>query len=144
VKNLAVWIGGAVASLLASLTALSFSDSDPAWGALFGVFLFVGILAAFYVLASIFSDGVESRARWKILVVALAATLLLGGISMSTPTTLMGLVIACLVAAAVSLAGLMFWIKVKRLQALKITAWYIGFVIGYLVVVGLIFGPPAT
>jgi hypothetical protein len=49
------------------------------------------------------------------------------------------LAIACLAAAAVSLVGLIFLIKVTKLQALKITGSYIGFVIGYSIVVDLIF-----
>jgi len=86
-----------------------------------------------------FSDGAESRARWQIFTVALVATVLLNGISQSNPT-LLGLVTACLVAAAVSLGGLIFWIRVTRLQAVKITASYIGFVLAYSTVIDLIFG----
>jgi Kef-type K+ transport system membrane component KefB len=95
-------------------------------------------LVSFYIFVSIFSDGAESAARWKILAIALLATLLLNGISSESPT-LLGLGIACLAAAIVSLAGLIFWVKVTRLQALKITGSYIGFVLAYSVVIGLIF-----
>ena len=105
-------------------------------GIVFGIIL---PLAAFYIFVSIFSDGVESQARWKIFAVAAVATFLLSGISRSSPT-LVGSVMACSVAAAVSFAGLIFWTKVTRLQAFKITGSYIGFVIGYSLVVGLIFG----
>ena len=109
-------------------------------GIVFGIIL---PLAAFYIFVSIFSDGVESQARWKIFAVAAVATFLLSGISRSSPT-LVGAVMACSAAAAVSFAGLIFWIKVTRLQALKITGSYIGFVIGYSLVVGLIFGHHAA
>jgi hypothetical protein len=95
-------------------------------------------LVSFYIFVSIFSDGMESEARWKILAIALLATLLLSGFSRASPT-LLGLGLACLAAAIVSLVGLIFWIKVTRTQALRITASYIGFVLAYSVVVGLIF-----
>ena len=90
------------------------------------MFGFILPLAALYVFVSIFSDGAESQARWQIFVVALVATVLLRGIGSSMPT-LLGTAVACLVAAAVSLTGLIFWIKVTRTQALKITGSYIGF-----------------
>ena len=96
-------------------------------------------LASFYVFVSIFSDGLESQARWKIFALALIDTLLLNGISHSIPTWL-GLAIACLAAACVSLGGLIFWIGVTRLQALKITGSYIGFVLGCSIVLGFIYG----
>lgn len=95
-------------------------------------------LVSFYIFVSIFSDGAESTARWKILAIALLATLLLNGISNASPT-LLGLGIGCLTAAIVSLVGLIFWVKVTRPQALKITGSYIGFVLAYSVVIGLIF-----
>jgi hypothetical protein len=96
-------------------------------------------LASFYVFVSLFSDGAESRARWQIFAVALVATVLLNGISNGIPT-LLGVAIACLVAAGVSLGGLIFWIRVTRLQAVKITASYIGFVVAYSLVITLLFG----
>jgi hypothetical protein len=95
-------------------------------------------LVSFYIFVSIFSDGAESTARWKILAIALLATLLLNGISNAIPT-LLGLGIACLAAAIASFGGLIFWVKVTRPQALKITGSYIGFVLAYSVVIGLIF-----
>jgi hypothetical protein len=95
-------------------------------------------LVSFYICVSIFSDGAESEARWKILAIALLATLLLNGISSASPT-LLGLGLACLAAAIVCLAGLIFWIKVTRPQALKIATSYIGFVLAHSVVIGLIF-----
>jgi hypothetical protein len=100
-------------------------------------------LTAFYVFVSIFSHGAESDARWRILAIALVATLLLAAIT-SQNRSLLGLAVACFVAAVVSLVGLIFWIKVTRSQALKITGSYIGFVVGYSVVVDLIFGPRAA
>jgi hypothetical protein len=108
----------------------------PQWG--FDVFSFILPLVAFYIAVSIFSDGAASEARWKILAVAIVATILLFGISNSSPT-LIGLAVACVVAAAVSLAGLIFWIRLTRIQALKVTGAYIGFVIVYSVVVAFIF-----
>jgi hypothetical protein len=101
------------------------------------VFGLVFSLASFYVFVSIFSDGVESKARWKIFAVSLVATGLLYGLGATQ--SLLSLAIACLAAAAVSLVGLIFLIKVTKLQALKITGSYIGFVIGYSIVVDLIF-----
>jgi branched-subunit amino acid transport protein AzlD len=96
-------------------------------------------LVSFYVFVSIFSDGAESSNRWKILAIALLATLVLTSISNTTPT-LLGLGIACLAAAFVSLVGLIFWVKVTRLQALKITASYIGFVLAFSFLFGLVLG----
>jgi uncharacterized iron-regulated membrane protein len=96
-------------------------------------------LVSFYVFVSIFSDGVASDARWKILVVALVSAVVLTGASTIRPP-LLGLVIACLATAVVAIPGLVFWIKVTRLQALKITGSYIGFVLAYSLVIGLIFG----
>ena len=107
------------------------------------MFGFILPLVAFYVFVSIFSDGAESRARWQIFVIALLATVSLGTISTNMPT-LLGLAVACLVAAAVSLVGLLFWIKVTRPQALKITGSYLGFVVVYSIVVALIFTPRAA
>ncbi len=107
------------------------------------MFGFILPLVAFYIFVSIFSDGAETRARWQILAIALVATMLLGGISTNMPT-LLGLAVACLVAAAVSLVGLLFWVKVTRPQALKITGSYLAFVVGYSIVVALIFSPRAA
>ena len=97
-------------------------------------------LASFYVFVSIFSDCVASDARWKILVVALITAAVLIGTSNGIRPPLLGLAIACLAAAAVPLASLMVWIKVTRLQALKITGSYIGFVLAYSVVAALLLG----
>jgi hypothetical protein len=99
---------------------------------------FVLTLASFYVFVSIFSDGAESRARWQIFALSLTAALLIMGISHGIPT-LLGLVLACFAAAAVSLAGLIFWIHLTRAQALKITASYVGFVVAYSVIINLVF-----
>ena len=52
------------------------------------------------------------------------------------PALEIGLFIGCVVAAAVSLAGLIFWLKVTKMAALKITGWYIGVVLGYSLLVG--------
>ena len=98
---------------------------------------FVLCLASFYVFVSIFSDGVGSEARWKIFAVSLAAVIpmyALGGIR----PPLLGFAISCLAAAAVSLVGLIFWIKVTRVQALKITGSFIGFVVAYSIAIGLL------
>ncbi len=95
-------------------------------------------LVSFYVFVSIFSDGAESQARWKILAIALAATGLLQGISAAIPT-LVGLGIGCLAAALVSFVSLILWVKVTKVQAVKITGAYVGFVVAYSVVVALIF-----
>ena len=95
-------------------------------------------LVIFYILVSIFSDGAESSARGKVIVVSLVVTVLLRGVSASIPT-LLGLLLACLVTAAVSLAGLILLIKVTRLQALKITGSYIGCIVGLSIVLELIF-----
>ena len=81
-------------------------------------------LASFYVFVSIFSDGLASDARWKILFVALIAAAILIGTSNTIKPVLLGLAIACFAASVVSLAGLVFWIRVTRLQALKITGSY--------------------
>jgi hypothetical protein len=54
----------------------------------------------------------------------------------------MGLVAACLLAALVSFVGLILWIKVTRLQALKISGSYVGFVVAYSLAVTLLLGSP--
>ncbi len=95
-------------------------------------------LVSFYVFVSIFSDGAEAQARGKILAIALAVTGLLQGISAAIPT-LVGLGIGCLAAALVSFIGLIWWVKVTKVQAVKITAAYVGFVVAYSVVVALVF-----
>jgi hypothetical protein len=100
---------------------------------------FVITLASYYVFVSIFSDGVESQARWKIFTVALLTAILLGGISHSYPTWL-GFLAACAAVAVVSLVGLTLWIRTTTAQALKITGSYLGFVVGYSLVIGFIFG----
>ena len=105
------------------------------------MFGFILPLVAFYIAVSVFSDGAASEARWKILAVALPAQLLLMGISSGVPT-LLGLVLACVAASAVSLAGLIFWIRLTRPQALKVTGAYLGFVIAYSVIILLAFGAP--
>jgi hypothetical protein len=105
-------------------------------GLLFG---FILPLVAFYIFTSIFSDGAEKQARWKVVTLSVSAMLLLFFVSTSMPTPL-GLTIACLAAALVSLFGLVFWIKVTRSQALKITGSYMGFVIGYNLLFGLMIG----
>ncbi len=99
---------------------------------------FVLQLAAFYVLVSIFSDGAESRARWQIFVIALVVTLLMSMVSQAVPT-LLGLALACVLAAGTSAAALILWIKVTKIQALKISGAYVGFAIAYSVVLSLIF-----
>ena len=86
-------------------------------------------LASFYVFVSLFSDGIESDARWKILAVAAMSAATLIAITNAVEPQLLGLGLACLGAAVVSLAGLVFWLKVTRSQALKITGSYIGFVL---------------
>lgn len=102
---------------------------------MFGIILPV---AAFYIFASIFSDDRASAARWKLFVIALIATLTLSAISRAN-STLMGSAIAMIVAALLSFAGLMWWIKATRTQALKITGSYLGFVLAYSVVVAVLF-----
>jgi uncharacterized membrane-anchored protein len=64
-------------------------------------------LMAFYIFTSIFSDGAEKQARWKVVTVSVSAMLLLFFVSTSMPTPL-GLAIACLATALVSLIGLIF------------------------------------
>jgi len=93
-------------------------------------------LAGFYVLVSIFSDGAEKDARWKILAIAIPVTVVLS-IAGSVPS-LAVFALGCLVAGLLSVVALIFWIKVTKLQALKITGSYIGLVIAYSVVVALI------
>jgi hypothetical protein len=99
---------------------------------------FVLQLAAFYILVSIFSDGAESQARWQIFVIALVVTLLMSMVSAAMPT-LPGLALACVLAAVTSAAALILWIKVTKVQAVKISASYVGFAIAYSLVVSLIF-----
>jgi len=99
------------------------------------------LLAAFYILTSIFSDNSVSEARWKIFAVALVVTVLLITIS-NANETLAGLAIACAVAALVAWLGLVFWIKVRMWQAVKIAGSYIGIAIGLSLVLALLLGSP--
>jgi hypothetical protein len=48
------------------------------------------------------------------------------------------LLIALAVAALASMAGLLYWIRVSQSQALKITGSYIGFVVAYSLVIGVL------
>ncbi len=100
---------------------------------------FVLQLAAFYILVSVFSDGAESRARWQIFVISLVVTVLMSIVSRTVPTW-PGFALACVLGAATSVAALIFWIKLTKRQALKITGAYIGFVIALSLVVTLVFG----
>jgi hypothetical protein len=102
---------------------------------MFGIIL---PIAAFYIFVTIFSDDRASEARWKIFVVALTATLTLSAISRSS-STLVGLVIACVVAALVSFGGLICWIRTTRTRALKMTGAYLGFALAYSAVVEAVF-----
>ena len=97
-------------------------------------------LVTFYTLVSIFSDGAGSKAPSKIVALALVVTLLMIGICNEMPTRL-GLAYACAAGAIVSLAGLVFWVNVTRIQAVKITASYIGLLLAYLIVIDLVFHP---
>jgi hypothetical protein len=100
--------------------------------------IYVILAAVFYILVSVFAQGTESNARWKILLTALAVTLLMmagGGYF----TTLVGWAVAWLVAALVSVTALMYWIKVTKSQALKITGCYFGFVLILSIVLNLVF-----
>lgn len=102
---------------------------------MFGIILPV---AAFYIFASVFSDDRASDARWKLFIIALIATLTLSAITRASPT-LIGSAIAMILAALLSFAGLILWIKATRTQALKITGSYLGFVLAYSVVVAVLF-----
>ena len=102
-----------------------------------GPILTVLPFVAFYIFVSIFSDGAESSARGKVFVVSFVVTVVLSVISNMNPT-LLGLVLACFVASAVSIAGLMLWLKLTRPQALKVTGSYIGFIVGLSIVMALI------
>jgi hypothetical protein len=95
-------------------------------------------LAAFYILVSIFSDGAESRARWQIFVIALFVTLLMSIVSAAMPT-LLGFAFACALAAVTAAVTLILWIKVSKMQALKISTAFVGFAIAYSLLVSLIF-----
>ncbi len=103
------------------------------------MFGFILPLVAFYIFVSMFSEGTESQARWKIFTLSFVATTVLFTMSRENPT-LIGSTAACLVAALVSFVGLTFWIKVTRSQAVKITGSYVGFVVAYSLAAALIFG----
>jgi hypothetical protein len=96
-------------------------------------------LAGFYVLVSIFTEGAESNARWKILVIALLLIAALNVVPVYVPSIL-GLILGCFAAALVSVAALVLWIKVPMSQALKITGSYIGLVLAYAILITLLFG----
>src|SRR5882672_1535590 len=108
-----------------------------------GPILTVLPLVIFYILVSIFSDGAESSARGKLVVLSIVVTVLLRVVSAMIPT-LPGLLLACIVSAAISLAGLILWIKVTRSQALKITGSYIGCIVGISLALALILRPSAA
>jgi len=91
-------------------------------------------LAAFYVFVSMFSGEKASRSMGKVLIVAVVATFLIVSINDEIPG-LAGVGVACLAAVIVALAGLTFWMKVPRVQALKIAGSYIVFVLAYSLVV---------
>jgi hypothetical protein len=94
---------------------------------------FVLTLAAYYMAVSIFSGGAAARSRGKIFALAFIATALLSFVANRFPT-LLGFTSACLLAAGISLAGLIFFLGLTRIQAAKVTGAYIGFVIVFAVV----------
>ena len=94
---------------------------------------------ALYVFVSMFSDGEESSARWKILFIAIGSAIvsavfhtLIPGIAGS----LLGFAAALLLIAA----ALVFWVKVSRKAALKIAGAYAAFSVAltilYIVLLG--------
>jgi hypothetical protein len=99
-------------------------------------------LVVFYMLVSIFAGNAASSARWKVFVIGLVATLLLTGVSRSVPT-LTGLAVGVGLGAAASVAGLLFWLKLGRKQALQVTSAYVAFVLLISVVFALVFGSAA-
>src|SRR5690348_8076545 len=102
---------------------------------MFGIILPV---AAFYIFASVFSDDRASDARWKLFIIALIATLTLSAITRASPT-LIGSAIAMIVAALLSFAGLILWIKATRPRALRIWASNLGSVLACSVAFGVLF-----
>ena len=87
----------------------------------------MGIVSAIglYILVSIFSSGTESDARWKILAIAFGAGVVQAAILGVLPS-IVGLLLAVVISAALIIAALVFWCGVERKPALKIAGSYFG------------------
>jgi hypothetical protein len=94
---------------------------------------------ALYILVSVFSEGLESSVRWKILVIAIGSSLASAAVQ-----ALIGGIVGTLVGFAVALllifVALSFWCRVDRKATLKIVAAYAVFTVGLVVVIGFLRG----
>ena len=98
---------------------------------------------ALYILVSVFSEGLESSARWKILVIAIGSSL-----ASALVQVLIGGIVGTLVGFAVALllifVNLNFWCRVDRKATLKIVAAYAVFTVALVVVIGFLRGAMAS
>jgi hypothetical protein len=90
---------------------------------------------ALYIFVSIFSEGAEAEARWKILGIAIGSAIVSVVVRQLIPGVV-GLFVAMASALGLIALALIFWCKIDRKAALKIVAAYFGFCIA-LTIVGI-------
>jgi hypothetical protein len=98
---------------------------------------------ALYILVSVFSEGLESSVRWKILVIAIVSSLMSAAVQ-----ALIGGIVGTLVGFAAALllifVTLNFWCPVDRKATLKIVAAYAVFTVALAAVIGFLRGAVAS
>jgi hypothetical protein len=91
-----------------------------------------------YILVSIFSSGTsDPNARWKILGIAIGSAVIQGYVTYLMPS-LMGFLAALALSLGFIVAGLMLWLKVERIPALKIVGSYLALCVVLVVVLALL------
>ena len=83
-------------------------------------------LIVYYILVTVFARSAASASRWKILVIGLLTVLLMVGIARGFPTWT-GFAVGVVVGAAVSVLGLIAWLRLARRQALLVTVSFVAF-----------------
>jgi hypothetical protein len=96
-------------------------------------------LVVYYILVSVFAINTASSSRWKILVIGLLTILSMVGIARGIPTWT-GFIVSVVLGAAVSVLGLLAWLKLTRRQALLVTGSFVAFQVAMSVVVYFAFG----
>jgi hypothetical protein len=89
---------------------------------------------ALYVFVSIFSDGAESSSRWKVFLIAIGSGLV-SVVVRELIQGVIGAVLGLVLALALIAVALIFWCKVDRKAALKVTGAYFAFSVALAIVV---------
>ena len=94
---------------------------------------------ALYILVSIFSEGLESSARWKILVIAIGSSLV-SAVVQELIDGIVGAIAGSAVALLLIFVTLNIWCGVDRKATLKIVAAYSAFTIALVMAIGFLQG----